>query len=120
MNNPFSGSRVSAQIFDSDNKRIALWDRQPQVVLETPGIYKVHPHSESAYWIAAVVDTSEGNFRYNKPDVAAVNNKYVRFLDRSSFINFIQHHDSPGYDFIWLFLALCLVFEVLLWKRGIK
>lgn len=120
VNNPFSGSRISAQIFDSDNKRIALWDRQPQVVLETPGIYKVHPHNESAYWIAAVVDTSEGGFRYKKPDVAEVNNKYVRFLDRSSFINFIQHHNSPGYDFIWLLLALCLVFEVLLWKRGRK
>ena len=120
VNNPFSGSRISAEIFDSNNKRIALWDRQPQVILETPGIYKVHPGGESAYWISAVVDTSEGDFRYIKPDVSEANNKYIRFLDRSSFTNFIRHHDSPGFDFIWLLLALCLVFEVLLWKRGRK
>ncbi len=115
--NPFSGSRVSARIFNSDNKRIALWDRQPQVLLETPGIYKIQPQGESAYWIAAIVDTSEGHFIYSKPETAEANSKYVKFLDRSSFLGFIQHHESPGYDFIWLLLALCMIFEVLLWKR---
>jgi hypothetical protein len=117
VSNPFSGSRVSAQIFNSNNKRIALWDRQPQVLLETPGIYKVQPQGESAYWIAAIVDTSEGHFIYSKPEVAESNDRYVKLLDRSSFLDFIEHHESPGYDFIWLLLALCLIFEVLLWKR---
>jgi hypothetical protein len=117
VNNPFSGSRISAQIFNSNNKRIALWDKQPQVLLETPGMYKVQPQGESAYWIAATVDTSEGHFIYSKTAVAETNTRYVKFLDRSSFPDFIRHHESPGYDFIWLLLALCLIFEVLLWKR---
>lgn len=118
--NPFSGSRTSAYVFNSENKRIALWDRQPRVVLEKPGIYKIQPQGESAYWIAAAVDTSEGRFVFSKPEVSASNNRYIKFLDRSSFLSFIQHHESPGFDFIWLLLALCMIFEVLLWKRERK
>jgi len=115
--NPYYGSRVSAQIYTSENRRIDFWNKQPRVSLELPGIYRVNPQGQPPYWIAAVADSSEGSLRYQTPSVSASNKRYVRFVDRTSFRRFIQNHSSPGYEFLWLFLGICLVFEVLLWKR---
>ncbi len=120
VHNPYSGTRSSAQVFNSDNKQIALWDRQPQVVLEMPGLFKVQPRGEPVYWIAAVVDSSEGDCRYQKPKVAAKNIKNVKFLNRSSFIHFIQDLNYPMYDFLWLLFALSMIVEVLLWKKRME
>jgi hypothetical protein len=117
-NNPYSGNRMSAKVFNSDNKQVAQWGKQVQVFLENPGIYKIVPEGEPAYWIAVNADPSEGDLHYKTPEPAKHNKKFIKVINRSSFDSFIKHHKSPGFDFLWIVLALLLLIEVFLWKRN--
>ncbi len=117
-NNPYHGERTSAQIFNSNNKLIALWNRQPQVKFETPGLYKIHPRGERSYMISAISDSSEGYCKYQNPDIQKFSSKNIKFLNRSSFVTFIQNHRTlPCFDLFWLLLAICLILEIVLWDN---
>ncbi len=117
VSNPFAGTRLSAQIFNNHAKQIATWDRQAQVMLEMPGLYKIQPSAEPAYWIAAVSDPTEGDCRYQLPVIKAEDTRKIKILNRSSFMHFIQNHKTPGFDYLWILLAVCVFCEVLFWKR---
>jgi len=116
--NPYSGKRMSAQVFNNENKRISQWDKQEQVLLENPGIFKIVPEGEPAFWIAVNADPAEGDMHYNIPEPSEQNKKFIKVINRSTFDNFIKHHKSPGFDFLWLVLALLLLIEVFLWIKN--
>ncbi len=117
QNNPYSRDRISAQVFNNDNKRVAMWDKQEKVYLETPGIYKIIPEDEPAYWIAVNADLTESDLLYKLPKPSETNKKFVKVINRSTFDNFITHHKSPGFDFLWIVLGILLLLEVFLWSK---
>lgn len=117
QSNPFAGTRSSAMIYDSDNKSIAFWDRQTQVVFDNPGLYKIQPNNKSAYWIAVNVDPVEGNLNYETPKVLESSKKYVKIITGKSFNSFVTQYKSYSNTILWIILMLCILLEILLWIR---
>lgn len=119
-NNPYSGSRSSARVYNIDNKSIAIWDRQVQVAIEDPGLYKIQPNNKPPYWIAVNIDPSEGNLTYEKPILPESNKTNIKIIHHNSLIYFLTQYNTLEYDLLWIFLILCLILEVLLWKNNYR
>jgi hypothetical protein len=111
--NPYRGSsRGAARVSGEDGTPVALWDDQPALTLETPGLYRIQPAGEPAYWIAAVADSTEGDCRYFRPQPEAPS---IRTLTPPGLQRFIGENRNPGSEYLWIALALCMLFEALLW-----
>lgn len=112
--NPFFGSRFGATVFDETGKSISRWSRQPSVVFEKPGLYRIAPDNDAAWWVGVGIDTSESDFSYRAPAEA----KHVVFVNAKQFVAFAKNGQSADLSFwLWVVIGLLLVAEVLLWEK---
>lgn len=116
--NPYQGSKGGALVFDAGNRLIGTWSRQPSVVFDEPGCYRIQPQSEAGRWVVVAIDSSETSFSYRFPEVGQQNRDMVRFMTAGQFVSFIkkQRHGSIPV-WLWAVLGLLLIAEVFLWER---
>jgi hypothetical protein len=116
--NPFQGSKGGAMVFDARNRLIGTWSRQPSVVFDEPGCYRIQPQADAGRWVVVAIDSSETSFSYRFPEVGQQNRDMVRFMTAGQFISFIKakrHGSIPVW--LWAVLGLLFIAEVLLWER---
>ena len=117
--NPYLGSKGGALVFDLQNRLVATWLRQPSVVFDEPGCYRIQPHGEQAYWVAVQTDSSETSLSYRFPEAGKDNADLVRCMTADRFIDFVKSSRHGAFPFwLWVCLGLLLVAEVLLWERN--
>jgi hypothetical protein len=117
--NPMYGSGKGATVYDEEGKLLERWQSQPEVLFKQPGLYKIAPDNEEAYWAAVNPDPGESNLDYSLPVVPDMLKNNVLILTgqqlndaltgsrRGSFLSY-----AP-----WLILILLLFTEVLLWEN---
>lgn len=118
--NPCYGRATRAEVLSADGSALAIWDRQPLVSLDMPGLYRIRPTEEPEYWIAVEPDPHEGEFVYDMPAVPDSLRQSFRILGDRDFLRFMSREAGFGFanpDLFWIVLAFLLVCEVLLWKR---
>lgn len=119
--NPFYGTRTTARIYDATNTCIAQWQNEALVSLTLPGLYKVHPENAAPYWIAAVIDSSEGDCDYSLPEIPSGKKKQIITLSPDSFVQFLEKYRAAGtFDLLWIILIIFAAVEIVLWKREKK
>jgi hypothetical protein len=118
MRNPYLGSKGGALVFDAHNRHIATWSRQPSVVFDEPGCYRIQPLAEPAYWACVEIDSSETLFSYRFPAAGRQNRDLVRCMTADQFLSFVKSSGRGTVTFmLWAALGLLLIAEVLLWER---
>jgi len=118
VRNPYMGSKGGAQVYDAGNRLVGTWSRQPSVVFDKPGCYRIQPNSERAYWVCVTIDSLETDFSYRFPVPGRMNEDMVRCMTVGQFIPFVKsgHHGSIS-AWLWIALGLLIVAEVFLWER---
>jgi hypothetical protein len=116
--NPYLGSKGGAMVYDAGNRLVATWSRQPSVVFDEPGCYRIQPQAEAAYWICAQIDSSETAFSYRSPAVASQNKDMVRCMTADQFVSYVKNSRRGSLSlWLWAALGVLLIGEVLLWER---
>ncbi|MBD3344132.1 MAG: hypothetical protein GF401_03615 [Chitinivibrionales bacterium] len=116
--NPYYGYSSSAKIFDSNDALVGRWDNQPEVVLRTPGIYKVVPDNGGTYRLAVNVDPAETEFTYRKPSIPESKKNEVRILNGKQVAAFVKNTRRNIISYIlWIILAVLVLGEILLWRK---
>jgi Aerotolerance regulator N-terminal len=118
--NPYLGSKGGALVFDLQNRLVATWLRQPSVVFDEPGCYRIQPLGEQAYWVAVQLDSSETSLSYRFPEAGKDNADMVRCMTADRFLDFVKSSRHGAFPlWLWVCLGLLLVAEVLLWERAL-
>ena len=118
IRNPYLGSKGGALVFDARNRLVATWSRQPSVVFDEPGCYRIQPQAEPAYWVCVEIDSSETLFSYRFPVVGRQNRNVVRCMTAGEFMPFVKTCGRGAVSpWLWAALGLLLIAEVLLWEK---
>ncbi|MGA2508221.1 MAG: BatA domain-containing protein [Chitinispirillaceae bacterium] len=115
--NPMHGSGKGANVFDEEGKLVERWQSQPEVVFKQPGLYKIAPDNEEPYWIAVNADPEDSKLRYSLPEVPPAVKNSVLIVNERQLDNALTGHRSLLSYLPWLFLAVLLFVEVLLWEN---
>jgi hypothetical protein len=115
--NPFHGSKTGASLFGDAGALIERWQSQQNVIIREPGIYRVAPDGETAYWITVSADPREGSLDYVLPSVPdRIKNKII-VLDGKQLTAALHGRGRLLSMLPWVLLLLFLLAETLLWER---
>ncbi|MBD3390571.1 MAG: hypothetical protein GF418_01005 [Chitinivibrionales bacterium] len=116
--NPYYGRGVGAHVFDVNGKPVAQWSSQPTVGFDGPGVFRVQPRGEAAYWVAVHADPAEARLVYRRPQPGPAAKRFVKVVDREGFEEFLASiRGSSRLNLLWVVLGLLIVLEILLWQR---
>jgi hypothetical protein len=116
--NPFARTGISASVYNDANRCIAQWSRQPYIVLNEPGIYKIVPEGLQSYRIAVNEDTAECGLDFL--DIKSINRMLgsMHIMTMDQFFTNYKDTQKIGYSyFLWILLGLLLMSEILLWGK---
>jgi hypothetical protein len=113
--NPFAGERARARVTDQHGEVVTVWQNQPRVILEEPGVYSIQPEGEAAYLQTVKIDSLEADLTYALPEIGPANRPSVRAMTPGAFARFLeQRQTDPFIRLLWIALAVLLMLEVLL------
>jgi hypothetical protein len=115
--NPLYASGRGAMVFGEDGKLIERRQAQPSVVFKQPGIYKIVPDGQEAYWVAVNSDPAESNLSYRMPAPPESSKEKVMIFNEKQFMEALHGNGRFLSYAPWLFLGLLLLAELFLWEK---
>jgi hypothetical protein len=115
--NPFHGLKTAAKVYNSEGAFTDRWQSQQNVVIKEPGIYRIAPENETAYWITVSSDPSEGTLECIPPTPHDRSKQSIIVVNEAQFLEAIQGKDTLFWMLPWFLLLLFLLAEVVLWKK---
>jgi hypothetical protein len=115
--NPCYGTGKGAAIIRSDGTVMTRWQSQPMVVFPDPGLYKITPDGENAYWIAVNADPAESRLEYLLPQIPDASRDNMAVLSERQILDVVHKHGRLPSYLPWIVLTLLLIAEIFLWER---
>ncbi len=115
--NPCYGTGKGATVVRSDGIVMARWQSQPMVVFPEPGLYKITPDGENAYWIAVNSDPAESRLEYTLPKIPDAGRDNMAVLSERQILDVVHNHGRLPSYMPWIVLCLLLIAELFLWER---
>jgi hypothetical protein len=115
--NPFYGSKKAGMVFNEGNVFLERWQTQRRVVFSAPGLYRIAPEGDRAYWIAVHADPQESRLEYTFPSVNEKHKNNLLIINEKQLFNALRGRDRLLSTLPWLLLFLFLLAEVLLWEK---
>ncbi len=115
--NPYYGTGKGATVARSDGIAAGRWQSQPMVVFPEPGLYKVTPDGDNAYWIAVNTDPAESRLEYSPPRIPDAGRGKMLVLTEQQLFEVLRTHGRLPSYLPWIALFLLLIAELLLWER---
>ena len=115
--NPFYSSGKGATVLDEVGKFLERWQAQPSVLFKQPGLYKIVPDAENAYWISAIADPAESKLIYRLPVIPESAKNNILILNDKQLLAALEGRGSFLSYLPWLFLVLLLLAEIVLWEN---
>ena len=116
--NPMYASGISATVLNEEGKFIDQWRRQPSVLFKQPGLFKIVPDGQAAYWVAVRPEPEESELSYPLPTIPEASKSKIVVVDERRFKEVLKGQGALPSYLPWLFLALLLLAETLLWERS--
>ncbi|MBN2038333.1 MAG: BatA domain-containing protein [Chitinispirillaceae bacterium] len=117
--NPWYGRERSASVFTDDTIFVEQWRAQQQVMINRPGMYKIVPQGEDAYWIAVRNDPAESRLEYRLPSVPDHLKQRIVVVNQKRFFEFMAGKGGFRSFLPWFMLSLFLLAEALLWDGSV-
>jgi hypothetical protein len=114
--NPFHGSKTGASLFGETGTFIERWQSQQSLIIRDPGIYRLAPEGETAYWITVSADPRESRLDYVLPSIPDRNKNKIIILDEKKLIEALHGRGRLLSMLPWALLLLFLFAETLLWE----
>ena len=118
--NPFYASGHGATVLSEEGKFLERWQSQPSVVFKQPGIYKIVPDGQEAFWVAVRADPAESKLSYSLPSVPEASKGKVMIFNEEQLREALKGKGRFLAYAPWIVLGLLLLAELFLWEKPLR
>ena len=115
--NPYYGTGTTALVLDSEGKQITTLQHQPGILFEKPGIYKIVPQGEPAYFIPVYADQSESIMHFELPSESEKESNFLVLRKEQFLAAMGKNSDRLLWYAPWVMVFVLLLVEIVLWER---